>query len=554
MLYQVREWQQHFLQPMTRIAQKLSELAANPFNPWSYTAAGQHAYAGFELLHRLGKEYEKPTFDITSVIVDGKSVGVTEHIVEAKAFCQLREFVRDVPAAAKKSSPTVLVCAPLSGHHSTLLRDTVRTLLQDHNVFITDWIDARMVPLSKGPFGLDDYVTYIQEFIRSLGSDIHLLSVCQPTVPVLAAVSLMASNGEKLPRSMTMMGGPIDTRESPTGVNDLATERPLSWFENSVIYAVPTKYPGYLRKVYPGFLQHAGFVAMNPNRHATSHWDYYLNLLQGDDEDAEAHRKFYDEYNAVLDLPAEFYLDTIKIVFQEHALPNGTWHINGQRVAPEDIKSVGLLTIEGELDDISGLGQTRAALKLCSGIPNSNKQHYTAIGAGHYGIFSGRRWREMVYPQVRDFIAAHQPKASTSQTANTAKESSAKASAPKTHTSKANAVSVKASKPAVKKMAEPKAKLTVASSKVASTAKKSVIKQTTVAKAAPTKTTVTTKASPTKPITAKATPTKVTVAKSATQAKAPIAKAKVGLTQNKTTARPAVKVDYAKIANLKVKS
>ena len=241
-------------------------------------------------------------------------------------------------------------------------------------------------------------------------------------------------------------------------------------------------------------------------------------------------------------------------MFQEHALPNGTWHINGQRVAPEDIKGVGLLTIEGELDDISGLGQTRAALKLCSGIPNSNKQHYTAIGAGHYGIFSGRRWREMVYPQVRDFIAAHQPKASTSQTANTAKESSAKASAPKTHTSKANAVSVKASKPAVKKMAEPKAKLTVASSKVASTAKKSVIKQTTVAKAAPTKTTVTTKASPTKPITAKATPTKVTVAKSATQAKAPIAKAKVGLTQNKTTARPAVKVDYAKIANLKVKS
>ncbi|MGL4766848.1 MAG: polyhydroxyalkanoate depolymerase [Formosimonas sp.] len=409
MLYQVREWQQELLQPLTRIARQLAELSASPFNPWSYTSAGQHAYASFELLYRLGKEYSKPSFDIDTVQVNGQAVAVRESIVLHKPFCQLREFIRDVPLEVKQNSPTVLVCAPLSGHHATLLRDTVRTLLQDHNVFITDWVDARMVPLSEGAFGLNDYVAYIQEFIRHLGAEIHLLSVCQPTVPVLAAVSLMATHGEALPRSMTMMGGPIDARQSPTEVNNLATERPFSWFENNVIYTVPAKFPGYLRKVYPGFLQHAGFVAMNPSRHATSHWDYYQNLIKGDDEDAQAHRAFYDEYNAVLDLPADFYLDTIKVVFQEHALPNGTWHINGTRVAPEDITGLGLMTVEGELDDISGAGQTRAALGLCASIADEHKQHYTAQGAGHYGLFSGRRWREKIYPKVREFIAANQP-------------------------------------------------------------------------------------------------------------------------------------------------
>ena len=410
MLYQVREWQRALLKPLTNAAHHVAQIASSPMNPWAYTAAGQHMYAGFELLHRLGKEYEKPAFNISSVQVNGKETAITERTAIKHAFCNLIEFVRDVPADVAKNSPTVMVCAPLSGHHSTLLRDTVRTLLQDHNVFITDWIDARMVPLSEGSFGINDYIHYIQDFIRQLGSKVHLLSVCQPTVPVLAAVSLMASAGEQLPLSMTMMGGPIDTRHSPTEVNDLATERPLSWFQTNVIYTVPTKYPGYMRHVYPGFLQHAGFVAMNPGRHASSHWDYYLNLLKGDDEDTEQHRQFYDEYNAVLDLPAEFYLDTIQIVFQEHALPRGTWHVNGHRVAPEDIKNIGLLTIEGELDDISGPGQTKAALDLCSGISKADKKHYTAIGAGHYGIFSGRRWRELVYPEVRDFIASFEKK------------------------------------------------------------------------------------------------------------------------------------------------
>ena len=411
MLYQTREWQQTFLKPLSNIAHHMAVLTSNPYNPLSHTSIGQHTAAGFELLHRLGKEYEKPAFGIDSVMVNGKAAAITERIPMEKAFCQLREFVRDVPDSVKAASPTILVCAPLSGHHSTLLRDTVRSLLQDHNVFITDWIDARMVPLSEGGFSLNDYVYYIQEFIAYLQvheADVHLLSVCQPTVPVLAAVSLLATNKQRLPLSMTMMGGPIDARKSPTGVNDLATERPLSWFQNNVIQRVPVKYPGYMRLVYPGFLQHAGFIAMNPERHANSHWDYYQDLIKGDDEDVDSHRKFYDEYNAVLDLPAEFYLDTIEIVFQKHSLPNGTWEVDGQRVAPEDITGLGLLTVEGELDDISGPGQTKAALDMCKGLKAAEKQHYTVKGAGHYGIFSGRRWREKVYPEIRDFIAKNQ--------------------------------------------------------------------------------------------------------------------------------------------------
>jgi poly(3-hydroxybutyrate) depolymerase len=285
------------------------------------------------------------------------------------------------------------------------LRDTVRQLIVAHDVYITDWVDARMVPLAEGPFHLDDYIEYVQEFVRLLGPEVHCISVCQPTVPVLAAISLMATAKDpKLPRSMTMMGGPIDPRRSPTEVNTLAVTKPFSWFENNVIYSVPANYPGYLRRVYPGFLQHAGFVAMNPDRHLESHWDFYLDLVKGDDEDAQGHRKFYDEYNAVLDMPAEYYLDTIKTVFQDHALPLGTWKVRGQPVLPADIRTVALFTIEGELDDISGSGQTEAAQDLCAGIPKTRKQHFTAPQCGHYGIFSGRRWREVIYPRIHDFI------------------------------------------------------------------------------------------------------------------------------------------------------
>jgi poly(3-hydroxybutyrate) depolymerase len=331
-----------------------------------------------------------------------------------------------------KDQPTVLVVAPLSGHHSTLLRETVRELLKDHKVFITDWTDARMVPQGAGPFHLDDYVAYVQEFIRHVGPEVNVISVCQPTVPVLAAISLMASRGENTPRTMTVMGGPIDARKSPTAVNNLATNKPFEWFENNVIHRVPTNFPGAGRAVYPGFLQYTGFVAMNPDRHLTSHYDYFLDLVRGDDDSADFHRSFYDEYNAVLDMPAEYYLDTIRIVFQDFALVNGTWRVQGELVRPQDIKMSALLTIEGELDDISGTGQTRAAHELCTGIPESRRFHYDATGAGHYGIFSGRRWREKIYPTVRDFIASHQDVATAPKAAGkkTPVKSVAKASAP----------------------------------------------------------------------------------------------------------------------------
>jgi poly(3-hydroxybutyrate) depolymerase len=407
MLYQLHELQRAFLNPMTAFAEAGAIALTDPHSPFAYMPFASRVPAGYELFYRLGKEYEKPTFELHATQVDDLEVPVAEKIVIDKPFCKLIHFERLLDPK-RAADPVVLVFAPLSGHHSTLLRDTVRKLLHSHDVYITDWVDARMVPLSEGPFHLDDYIEYAQEFIRFLGPDVHCISVCQPTVPVLAAIALMASaNDPKLPRTMTMMGGPIDTRNSPTEVNALAVNKPYSWFENTVIYSVPANYPGYLRRVYPGFLQHAGFVAMNPDRHVQSHWDFYLNLVKGDDEDAAQHRKFYDEYNAVLDMPAEYYLDTIKTVFQDHALPLGTWTVRGQRVAPEDIKNVALFTIEGELEDISGSGQTQAAHGLCSSIPKSKKQHFTAPQCGHYGIFSGRRWRDVIYPKIHDFIRKH---------------------------------------------------------------------------------------------------------------------------------------------------
>ncbi|HZG21852.1 MAG TPA: polyhydroxyalkanoate depolymerase [Herbaspirillum sp.] len=410
MLYQLHELNRAFLNPMMQWAETSAKLFSDPVSPLAHTPFSQRIAAGYELLYRLSKEYEKPQFNIGEVPVDGKPTGIVEEVVEEKPFARLIHFKKDLNARqiATLKQPTVLVVAPLSGHHSTLLRETVRALLQEHDVFISDWTDARMVPVEQGEFHLHDYVYYVQDFIRTLGPDVHVISVCQPTVPVLAAIALMASaNDPKLPRSMTMMGGPIDARKSPTSVNDLATEKPFSWFENTVIYSVPANYPGFGRKVYPGFLQHAGFVAMNPRRHAQSHWDFYMHLRDGDDASAEEHRKFYDEYNAVLDMPAEFYLETIKVVFQDFNLARGTWEIEGKLVRPQDIKSVALFTIEGELDDISGSGQTQAAQELCSSIPKARKQHFTVPKAGHYGIFSGRRWREIVCPKIGEFIRAN---------------------------------------------------------------------------------------------------------------------------------------------------
>jgi len=409
MLYQIYEAQRALMSPFSEFASATSKLYDHPLSPFAHTPLAQRVAAGFDLLHRLAKDYEKPPFAITSATVGGVEVAVQEQVALLKPFCRLLRFKRftDETSAldVMKAQPTVLVVAPLSGHHSTLLRDTVKSLLQDHKVFITDWTDARMVPQSAGPFHLDDYVAYIQEFIRHIGPDVHVISVCQPTVPVLAAVSLLATAGEATPQTLTMMGGPIDARKSPTAVNNLAMNKSYAWFENNVIFRVPQNYPGAGRRVYPGFMQHSGFVAMNPDRHLSSHYDYFRDLIRGDDDNAEAHRQFYDEYNAVLDMPAEFYLDTIKTVFQEFALVNGSWVVNGQLVQPRDIKTSALLTVEGELDDISGAGQTRAAHELCQGIPKNRQFHYDVEGAGHYGIFSGRRWREKVYPEVRDFIA-----------------------------------------------------------------------------------------------------------------------------------------------------
>lgn len=426
MLYQLHELQRSFLRPLATWSDSNARMLSAPDSWFSRYPGVQRMAAGWELLHRLGKDYEKPPFAIDAVEAHGQNTPIAEQVVLSKPFCNLLRFKRysdDAKTLGElKKDPTVLVVAPLSGHHATLLRDTVRSLLADHKVYLTDWTDARMVPLNQGPFPLDEYVAYIEEFIRHIGAEnLHVISVCQPTVPVLAAISLMASRGEKTPLTMTMMGGPIDPRRSPTKVNDLATTRPLAWFETNVIHDVPPGYPGSGRRVYPGFFQHAGFMAMNPQRHLTSHWDFYQDLRRGDLDDAESHRKFYDDYNAVLDMPARYYLDTIRVVFQQHLLPRGEWDVRGERVKPQDIKKTALLTIEGELDDISGSGQTEAAHALCTGIPAKNQQHITVHGAGHYGIFSGRRWRESIYPDVRSFIRRYSTQRQTPKSSRSKK-------------------------------------------------------------------------------------------------------------------------------------
>jgi len=402
-LYALHEMRHAWLAPWNDVAAAHRDLLTNPFNPLAYLPASRRLAAGFDLFCRVTHRYEKPEFGLTTTAIDGRDVAVEERVAVEKPFCTLRHFRRD----ARRSDPTLLVVAPLSGHFATLLRETVRALLPAHEVYITDWTDAKLVPLAAGPFHLDDYVDTMREFIRFLGPDVHVISVCQPTVPVLAAVSLMAAAGEPTPRTMVMMGGPIDPRRSPTAVNNLATRKPLSWFDRTLIHPVPLKYPGGMRRVYPGFLQHLGFVAMNPARHADAHWEYYDHLVQGDGDSAEAHRRFYDEYNAVLDMPAEYYLDTIRTVFQEHALALGTWRVRGELVQPGAITRTALFTIEGELDDISGNGQTEAAHLLCTGMPAKRRSHFLAPGVGHYGIFSGRRWREMIAPRIGDFIRRH---------------------------------------------------------------------------------------------------------------------------------------------------
>ena len=474
MLYQLYESQRTLMEPFVDFAQAAAKLYSSPLSPIGKTPLSQRVSAAYSLMYRLGKDYEKPSFDIHQVEVNkqGVSLAIHERIEVDKPFCELRRFKRFTDDSATltqlKNQPAVLMVAPLSGHYSTLLRDTVKTMLKDHKVYITDWKNARNVPLSDGAFHLDDYVNYVQEFIRHLQGkygNCHVISVCQPTVPVFAAISLMASRGEKTPLSMIMMGGPIDARLSPTSVNNLATTKPYEWFENNVIYRVPASFAGKGRRVYPGFLQHTGFVAMNPDRHATSHYDYFKNLIKGDDVSTEAHRKFYDEYNAVLDMDADYYLETIKTVFQDFKLVNGTWDVMSpegilERVKPGDIKTTAVMTVEGELDDISGSGQTRAALDMCSGVATGQKIHLEAKGAGHYGIFSGRRWREVVYPAVTSFILEHnkpladieKAPASAKKTASPSKQP--KLQAPATHEMSAMPVADEAVIPVIKRRTE----------------------------------------------------------------------------------------------------
>jgi poly(3-hydroxybutyrate) depolymerase len=393
MLYSLYEAQHMALAPLRYFAEWSKGMFGHPFSPFAHFPISRRLAASSDLFLRVTERYEKPQWDIAEAQVE---------LAAQKPFCRLIHFRQEAPKRHK-----VLVVAPLSGHHATLVRDTVRALLAEHDVWVTDWVDARMVPLSDGAFHLDDYVDYIREWITLLSPGLHVISVCQPTVPVLAAVALMAAHGEAQPRTMVMMGGPIDARRSPTAVNNLALKKPYGWFEQNVIQRVPAKYPGCMRLVYPGFLQHLGFVAMNPSRHVSAHWDYFNHLMQGDGESAEAHRRFYNEYNAVLDMPAEYYLDTVRTVFQEFALPKGRMQVRSELVRPQAIREAALLTVEGELDDISGNGQTEAAHALCLNIPRERRAHFVARGVGHYGIFSGRRWREVVFPEVRAFIARH---------------------------------------------------------------------------------------------------------------------------------------------------
>ncbi len=408
MLYPFVEYQRSLLVPWTAWAEAVTNVFGEPGGRWSRFPPAMCFAAGWDMLNRFGKAYDKPAFGIRTVDHDGHEIPVVEHVTLDRPFCRLLRFAQETPGgsiAAAEPQPVVLVCAPLAGHHAVLLRELIVTLLPEHVVYVTDWNDARRVPAADGPFTLEDCVAEVQACIRHIGAEqLNVLAICQATVPALAAVSLLASAEEPTPRSLILMGGPIDARRSPTAVDRLAARRPLTWFERNLIHEVPDPYPGAGRKVYPSFLQLAGLVAAHPDRLVRAHCDYYLDLVRGDVKRAEAHRRLCDEYNAVLDLAAEFYLDTIRIVFQEFRLAVGAWDVQGEPVRPQDICTTALLTIEGELDDISGRGQTQAAHELCRGVPVRHKRHITARRCGHYDLFSGPHWQTEVFPRIHDLI------------------------------------------------------------------------------------------------------------------------------------------------------
>jgi len=409
MLYQFYELSQAAFRPARAAVDGYKLLLNNPFNPLSHTSMGRNAVAACEVFERTTRRYAKPIFGLDSCSVDGINCDIVEEIVWEKPFCGLRHF-KKLPDgnAALSAKPTVLVVAPLSGHYATLLRGTVEGLLPDHDVYITDWADASVVPLLEGSFDLDDYISYLMEIFAFLNGDCHVVAVCQPAVPVMAAVSLLESqNAPYVPKSMTLMGGPIDTRRNPTQVNKLAEERGTDWFANNVVTKVPWPNAGAGRSVYPGFLQLTGFMTMNLDRHITAHKDLFNHLVEGDGESAEKHREFYDEYLAVLDLTAEYYLQTVDTVFVKHDLPRGKMKYRGHKVDPGAIHRVALMTVEGEKDDITGLGQTRAAHDLCTGLRASAKTHYEQAGVGHYGVFNGSRYRKEILPRLAAFMRKH---------------------------------------------------------------------------------------------------------------------------------------------------
>lgn len=405
MLYDAYEVQRSWLAGASKLADMSSDWLSNTANPLSYYGMSGIVAASLDVFAHASAPRGKPAFGLGTVKIGGKLLPVHEEIVDRMPFGQLKHFVRE---GAPQGQPRLLIVAPMSGHYATLLRGTVERLLPTHEVYITDWRDARMVPLSDGKFDLDDYIDTLITWLEKIGAGAHMLAVCQPSVPAYAAVALMnADKHPAAPKSLTMMGGPVDTREAPTAVNTLATERPHAWFQQNVICTVPNLYPGGGRKVYPGFLQLAGFMTMNLGSHLLSHWEMFKHLVDGDEEGADATRAFYDEYRSVCDMTAEFYLQTVDVVFQRHLLPKGEMMHRGRRVDPAAITKTALLAIEGERDDISGVGQTRAALNLATKLLASDKKYHLAEGAGHYGIFNGRKWRERIAPVVERFIADH---------------------------------------------------------------------------------------------------------------------------------------------------
>jgi poly(3-hydroxybutyrate) depolymerase len=405
MLYNAYELQRSLLSGASAWASVMAEAIGNPANPMAGFGMGQVMVSALDVFSHASMARGKPSFDIDTVSVDGQQYDVTEAIVLHRPFGNLLRFSHD---GLGPDAPKLLLVAPMSGHYATLLRGTVARMVEHSVVYVTDWADAKMVPAEAGRFDLDDYIDYVIGFLEHIGPNTHMLAVCQPSVPAFAATAIMGANAHPCrPLSLTMMGGPVDTREAPTSVNDVAVTRPLSWFENSVIATVPLHYPGAGRKVYPGFLQLAGFLSMNLQSHLQSHWQMFRHLVDGDGESADASKAFYEEYRSVCDMTADFYLQTIEHVFQKHSLPKGEFVHRGKVIDLGAITDTALLAVEGERDDISGLGQTKAALKLAHNLPEANKRYLLAEGVGHYGIFNGSRWRGQIAPVIEEWMALH---------------------------------------------------------------------------------------------------------------------------------------------------